>query len=178
MLSSRTLVNLSKQVEKILLKTENVDEYGYMSVGEILQELNRHPAWEYVGYLDIKELVNSSAIRRLELSGNKIRMIRHQSPATPALVHKVIPPKTLFYGTSVVGISRVKTFGIRPFKEQYIKLFPDKRMIQVLTHRNSHVAYVEIDALQAHREGIAFYKSDLNTYLAEYVPSDYIKKIT
>jgi len=178
MLSARTVINLSKQLEKILYKSDSVDDYGYIEIEKVLEELNNHPAWEYVSYLDIKEVVKSSALKRLEISGNKIRLIRLNSAINNTITHNVIPPKVLYYGTGIVGISRVKTFGIRSYKDQFVKLYPDKRMIQVLIHRNSHIAHIEIDAFKAHKDGIKFVKGDLNTYLAEYIPPQYIKKIT
>jgi putative RNA 2'-phosphotransferase len=178
MLSARTVVSLSKYIENILTRTSNTDEYGYMLMEDLIEEVNDHPLWEHIQPLDIKEVVNGSAIRRLELVGNKIRLIRPVNNVTTPFKHRVIPPATLYYGTTVVGISRVKTFGLKPLKDNYVKLFPSKSMVQVMVHRNAHIAYVEIEAFKAHQDGIQFIKGDLNTYLANHIPAKYIKKIT
>ncbi|MEW5818633.1 MAG: RNA 2'-phosphotransferase [Cyanobacteriota bacterium] len=178
MLSSRTVVNLSKQIEKVLFNVVESDEFGFITIDELLEELNKHPAWEYIQYSDITDVVKSSPLKRLEISGNKIRLNRPLKTVSSAIFNNVMPPNTLYYGTSFVGISRIKTFGIRSYRDQYIKLYPDKRLIQVLVHRNSHIVYVEIDALKAYKDGINFVKGNLNTYLVEHIPPKYINKIT
>lgn len=177
MLSSRTLINLSKQIERIILNYIYKDEFGYMLLQELLDELNKHPAWEYTTMSDIIEVNRNSTLKRLQISGDKIRLVIPQTITNTKLSSKAIPPKTLFYGTTIVGVSRIKTFGIKSFKDKYVKLFPDKKMIGVLTHRKSHPAYIEIDAYKAYQDGIHFIKSDFNSYLAEYIPPKYINKI-
>ena len=177
MLNARTLINLSKQIEKIIYNSTRKDTFGYILLDNLLEELNRHPAWEHIALSDIAEVVKGSSIKRLEISGNKIRLIRRDTPIPTALSHRVIPPKSLYYGTSAVGLSRIKTFGIKAFRSDYVKLFPDKRMIQVLTHKNSHVSYIEVDAFRAYQDGIPFIKGELNCYMTEYIPAKYIKKI-
>lgn len=177
MLSSRTLINLSKQIEKIILNYIYKDEFGYILIEELLQELNKHPAWEYTTISDIIEVTKNSTLNRLQISGDKIRLVIPQKLVNHNLSSKVIPPQTLFYCTTIVGVSRVKTFGIKSFKDKYVKLFPDKNMISVLTHRKSHPVYIEINAFKAYQDGIEFIKSDFNSYLAEYIPPKYINKI-
>lgn len=177
MLTARTLINLSKHIEKIIYRSPNKDQFGYLTLAELLLELNNHPAWEYINIQDISEVVKKSTLKRLEISGNKIRLIIPRQDSTAPLIHTVIPPKKLYYGTTVVGISRIKTFGLRSYKDKYIKLYPDKRMVQVLVHRVNHVAIAEIDAMKAHKNNISFLKGDLNTYLAEFIPPEYIIKI-
>ncbi|MGD9580056.1 MAG: RNA 2'-phosphotransferase [Vampirovibrionia bacterium] len=177
MLDSRTLINLSKQIEKIILNYIYKDEFGYVPIEHVLKELNKHPAWEYTTLTDILEVIKNNTLNRLQISGDQIRLLIPQKFTTRNTLNNVIPPKTLFYGTTVVGVSRIKTFGIKSFKDKYIKLFPDKKMIQVLTHRKMHPAFIEIDAFKAHQDGIKFIKSDFNSYLAEYIPAKYINKI-
>lgn len=178
MLSARTLINLSKYVESVILKSSDKDEYGYVFIEDVVEEINKHPLWEHIVPMDIIEVSKGSPLRRLEIIGNKIRLIAITSNKPAIFDHKVIPPKLLYYGTNIVGISRIKTFGIKSFREQYIKLFPDKKMVQVLIHKNSHIAYVEIEAFQAHLDGIEFIRGGVNTYLATFIPAKYIKKIS
>lgn len=180
MLSSRTLINLSKYIENILFNQTQKDEYGFVLLEKVLDELRKHPLWDCIEFEDIVEVVNSSSLKRLQIMGNKIRMV--QTPniiniTSPITNKKVIPPKLLYYGTSLVGITRIKTFGIKSFKDNYIKLYPDKKMVQVLVHRNADITYIEINALDAHLEGVTFIKGDYNSYLTEFIAPKYIQKI-
>jgi putative RNA 2'-phosphotransferase len=177
MLNARTIINLGKLIENILQRSLKVDELGYMKIEDLIEEVNQHPLWEHIQPLDLKDIVNGSPIRRLELTGNKIRLVRPVNNASNSIKHRIIPPKILYYGTGVVGISRIKTFGLKPLRDQYVKLYPDKKMVQVMVHKNTHIAYVEIDALKAHQDGIEFTKGQFSTYLATNIPPKYIKRI-
>lgn len=178
MLNARTLINLSKHVENIIQSNSSLDEYGYMSIEDLIVDLNSHPLWEHIQPLDLKDIVNGSPIKRIEICGNKIRLVRNKFNISNVFKHKIIPPKTLYFGANIVGISRIKNFGIKPVREKYVRLYSDKKMVQVLVHKNNHIAYVEIDALKAYSEGVEFYKGNFNVYLAEYISPKYFKKIT
>jgi RNA:NAD 2'-phosphotransferase (TPT1/KptA family) len=154
-----------------------------MDLSLLLEMLHQHPLWDQVTREDLFQVLKASPVKRLEILGDKIRLSRKTKLSSADLTlpkgtrTKIIPPKTLYYGTSFVGISRVKVFGIRSFKEDFVKLYADKRMIQVLVHKNSHIAYVELDAFQAHLDGVPFYKGDLNNYLVKELSPNYIRKI-
>ena len=176
MLSSKTLIKLSKDIEHILKNESNKDRFGFALLEKVYERLQTNYNWIDITLSEMIETVNSNTVKRLEILGNQIRLNESSMINLPYNATKILPPPVLYYGTTATNLIHIKKHGIKSIKNDKLKLFTQKEMINVLSHKNSCIVYIQINSLKAHNEGIQFYKYRPYCYLADYIPLKYINK--
>jgi putative RNA 2'-phosphotransferase len=110
-----------------------------------------------------------------------INLIDKQSPEeidlTPNVMKKEIePPDVLYYGTDPKIIQTIFEEGLNPIFGQYIHLTVDIKTARKIGQiKCDFPAILVINAKKAFDDGIKFYLGNENIWLADYIPSKYIK---
>jgi putative RNA 2'-phosphotransferase len=120
-------------------------------------------------------MIASSAKRRYEIDGDRIRALYgHSVPGRIAMV-RADPPEVLFHGTSPVAWASIQEQGLVPMARQYVHLSTDVgTAVQVATRKADAPVVLHVHAGEASRRGVRFWRGNEMTWLAEGVPPEYL----
>ena len=153
-----------------------LDENGWVSVKQLLTALNECDKWENVTVEDLEHMIENSDNKRHELVEGKIRALYGHS--IPKRIAKEItePPAILYHGTARRFLASIEDIGLLPKGRQYVHLSNDiETALQVGKRHDDKPVILEINAKKAWDEGIKFYLGNDKVWLADNIPSKYIK---
>ncbi len=154
------------------------DSQGWVPVDELLDALRtRRDAWRHLTEDDLIEMIDSSVKKRYEISGGKIRAYYGHSLSEKIEKVAAIPPDILYHGTNKNALSIILEEGLKPMDRQYVHLSVDRKTAQQVgsRKRQSETVILSIQALQAHQQGITFYKGHEGIWLADDIPTEFIQ---
>ena len=131
-----------------------VDRYGFADLEAVLAALQgRDPDLEL---RDIESVVYDAEKKRFEIAEGRIRArYGHSFPVDPA-TDPAEPPEYLYKGVDPRDVDLVLAEGLKPFDRQYVHLSFDADVAaQLGGRRGERGAVIRVDALRAHRCGVA-----------------------
>jgi putative RNA 2'-phosphotransferase len=153
-----------------------LDENGWVSVEQLLTSLRENSKWESVIIEDLEHIIESSDKKRHELVDGKIRALYGHSVPKKIVKESSEPPVILFHGTARHFLESIGNKGLLPKGRQYVHLSNDiETALQVGKRRDDKPIILEIDAKKAWDEGVKFYLGNDKVWLADNIPSQYIK---
>lgn len=174
-------LQLSKEISYVLRHAPweyelELDENGWVRVEQLLTALKENGKWESVTKGDLEHIIENSDKKRYELVGGKIRALYGHSVPKKIVKESAEPPVILFHGTARRFLESIENKGLLPKGRQYVHLSNDiETALQVGKRHDEKPAILEIDAKKAWDEGIKFYLGNDKVWLADNVPSIYIK---
>lgn len=175
-------VILSKLCSKILRHQADkyglhIDKEGFADINELQTILN--DIFGNVQLSDIYYIVQSDSKQRFGIIGNKIRCHQgHTLDSVDISFSKQQPPDILYHGTSSDFIESIKDKGLIPKKRHHVHLITDIAVAKENAIRyaksDGKVVILKINAKKMFEDGIDFFVSDNNVWLAKTVPTDYI----
>jgi len=178
-LDKRDRVRLSKTMSYILRHGPRefhlvLDPEGYVSLEELLVAIRtRRPK---TSMDDLLEVVATCEKGRFEVVEDDVRACYGHSVKGRIEHEIVVPPRTLYHGTSRGSLDSIREDGLRPMKRQYVHLTLRRDFAEsVGRRRDPRPAILIVQALNAHEAGISFYKANENFYLADMVPARFIE---
>ncbi len=156
------------------------DEEGRVSVHDLLNALhNMRNNWINLSEKDLMEMIASSDKMRFEIQNGKICALYGHSLPKKIQKEAVIPPKLLYHGTTSEAAKVIQIEGLNPMKRQYVHLSIDKHTAYQIGRRKTNTPVIlKVLAAEAYSKGIIFYKGNAHTWLANYMPIEYITKDT
>ena len=156
-----------------------LDDEGWVSLGAVLGALREQRAeWWDLSRADVERMIESSAKRRHELVGDRIRALYGHSVPGKLRRERAAPPAVLFHGTSPGAAKAIMHDGLRPMSRQYVHLSVDTAMAREVGRRKSRTpVLIEIDAARAHEAGVAFYEGNEKVWLADVVPVRFTREV-
>ena len=155
-----------------------MDDEGWVSVQQLLDALHKDNKWEKVSEEDICSMIAMSEKKRHEMEDGKIRAFYGHS--IPMKISKIQskPPEILYHGTARRFMESIMKNGLSPQSRQYVHLSQDVETAQNVGKRHDDKPYIlRIDSLRAWNDGISFYYGNEKVWLADTVPSIYIKEL-
>lgn len=153
-----------------------LDDDGWVSVEQLLISLKENSKWESVTVRDLEHIIQNSDKKRHELVDGKIRALYGHSIPMKILKESAEPPMILFHGTARRFCKSIENNGLLPKGRQYVHLSNDiETALQVGKRHDDKPVILEIDAKKAWNEGIKFYLGNDKVWLADNIPSKYIK---
>ena len=149
----------------------HLDSNGWADIDELLSKTN-------ITREELFEIVATNEKKRFAIEGNKIRASQGHSIQSIELgLSSVVPPDTLYHGTSKDSINSIMLHGINKQARQYVHLSQDIETAVKVGSRHGNPAVLNIDAKRMHEEGLKFYISDNEVWLTDNVPSRYLEVI-
>lgn len=155
-----------------------MDEEGWVFIEQLLDALNRENYWKSITQEDIQQMIDISEKKRYEILGNRIRAFYGHS--IPMKISKIQskPPEILYHGTARRFMESIMKNGLSPQSRQYVHLSQDIETAQNVGRRHDDKPCIlVIDSLRAWNDGISFYFGNEKVWLADTVPSIYIKEL-
>lgn len=154
-----------------------LDKDGWVNIDQLLTSLREDSLWESVTEEDLNKMIECSEKRRHEILAGKIRALYGHSLSQRIAKDEKEPPEILYHGTPRRFLTLIKENGLIPKGRQYVHLSVDVDIAsQVGKRRDNEPIILEINARQAWKEGIKFYQGNDRVWLADFVPSEYIKE--
>ena len=174
------LVRISKLMSLILRHEPGkfgitLDAEGYAAMSELLGAIREQIADAAESDLiAVVETIEPDK-RRFAISEGEIRA-NYGHSLTDRIVHeRAMPPAVLWHGTAAPAVAAIRRDGIRPMKRQYVHLTTHTALASRIGARHGTAVLIEVDAAQAHADGIAFYRANEAFWLADAIPAKYVK---
>ena len=170
---------LSKYISFLLRHSDNenlkFDSQGWTSINDLLFVLNNEGGFNSVKESDIQIIIDNSAKKRFEISGDKIRALYGHSREEKIVHQPIQPPQILLHGTPIKNIENIMKEGLLSLERQYVHLTTSKDMAMSVAKRYSKdIVILKIDALKAWENGVNFYKINEEVWLADKIEPKYI----
>jgi putative RNA 2'-phosphotransferase len=151
-----------------------VDPEGYAPMEEVIEALRRkRPS---VTRAQLEEVVTGCEKGRFEIVDGEIRACYGHTLEGKIDYEPVEPPEVLFHGTANRFLDSIRKMGLRPMGRQYVHLTVRRDFARTVGRRRDRSPTIlVVEALRAHQDGIVFYKANEDFYLADLVPSAYIR---
>ncbi|HEX3596016.1 MAG TPA: RNA 2'-phosphotransferase [Polyangiaceae bacterium] len=154
-----------------------LDEEGWANLDVVLAALRQHrDEWRELSRQDIERVVATSAKRRYEIGGERIRALYGHS--VPGALRRVagVPPEMLFHGTSPLASEAILRDGLKPMSRQNVHLSVDVATALEVGRRKSRApVLLHVEARAAHDGGVAFYVGNEKVWLADAVPAEFVR---
>ncbi len=176
-------IRLSKEISYALRHAPweyelEMDGEGWVSVGQLLDALHRTDKWRNICEADLTEMIEKSEKKRHELADGKIRAFYGHSIPMKILKEEKMPPDFLYHGTARRFLESIRENGLLPQRRQYVHLSQDIETAEKVGSRHDNKPCILIiDAKKAWNEGIKFYLGNEKVWLADTIPSRYIKEM-
>ena len=155
-----------------------MDEEGWVPVEQLLDALHRSEKWSNICEADLKEMIEKSKKKRHELKGGNIRAFYGHSIPMKILKEDKMPPDVLYHGTARRFLESINENGLLPQSRQYVHLSQDIETAENVGRRHDDKPCIlYIDAKVAWDDGIKFYYGNEKVWLADIIPSRYIRKM-
>ncbi len=179
----RLYTRLSKEISYALRHAPweyelEMDEEGWVPVEQLLDVLHRNKKWGNICEADLNEMIEKSEKKRHELAGGKIRAFYGHSIPMKILKEEKMPPDVLYHGTARRFLDSINENGLSPQRRQYVHLSQDIDTAENVGKRHDDKPCILIiDAKTAWNDGIKFYFGNEKVWLADRIPSRYIRKM-
>lgn len=175
-------VDLSRVVSHALrhepwLYELELDDEGWAPVEQLLTALREKGGdWEAVDRAALEGMLATATKRRHELDGDRIRALYGHSVPGRIRCRAATPPARLFHGTAPETWAEIQVDGLLPMRRQFVHLSVDRETAVMVGRRKSVSPIVlKVDATGAAAAGICFYEGNELVWLADRVPTDFIK---
>lgn len=155
-----------------------MDEEGWVPVEQLLDALHRAEKWSNISEKDLKDMIERSEKKRHELADGKIRAFYGHSIPQKILKVEKTPPNVLYHGTARRFWDSINEKGLLPRSRQYVHLSQDIETAENVGKRHDDKPVVlVIDSKRAWDDGIKFYIGNEKVWLADAIPSKYIRRM-
>jgi putative RNA 2'-phosphotransferase len=153
-----------------------LDAEGWTPVEDLLVALRpRRRAWQNLSEDDLVTMLAQSHKKRYEIQDGKIRAYYGHSVPDKMQKTPVEPPPMLYHGTAPDAAQLILADGLKPMSRQYVHLSTEQEIAQQVGSRHDRAPVIlEVRAADAHRAGVAFYHGNEDTWLADFVPPEFI----
>jgi len=146
-----------------------LDDQGWVAIDALSDALGVKPE-------DIEQMAATSSKDRYEISDGRIRARYGHSLPDRIEMPRAEPPATLFHGTAPESIASIERDGLQPRARQYVHLSPDRETAHIVGRRKARQpVLLVIHAADAAAAGVAFYRGNENTWLADAIPPEFIE---
>jgi putative RNA 2'-phosphotransferase len=153
-----------------------LDAGGWADVAELLAKAAG--AGKPMDRAALEEIVGTSDKKRFTLSadGSRIRAAQGHSVQVALGLEPVVPPETLFHGTTTRFLDSIRREGLKPGSRQQVHLSGDEATACAVGARHGKPAILRIAAGEMHRAGNLFYRADNGVWLTDSVPPHYLSE--
>lgn len=154
-----------------------LDDQGWVTIEALLSALREQKTeWNDLTQTDLVQMINTAGKQRHEIAGDRIRALYGHSLPGKLLKTRAEPPELLFHGTAPATVDPILESGLLPMGRQYVHLSKTVDMAkQVGGRKDRQPVILLIAAREAYEKGIYFYMGNDAVWLADKVPTEFIK---
>lgn len=146
---------------------------GSVPVNELLSAFNSKGY--FYTYEDIESVMRLPGKKRFKLENGRIMAYYGHSVKTEVVREEVVPPLKLFHATSHNAIETILKEGLLPMTRQHVHLSATRETALLAgRRRDKNPILLKIDALNAFKAGVKFYKGNEDVFLSDSIPSEFI----
>jgi putative RNA 2'-phosphotransferase len=150
------------------------DGDGYVPIDSLLDQIKRKDRWHWVTKQHLIEVVERSEKKRFEIVSNKIWALYGHIFEKEIHYRSVTPPEYLFHRTARRNIEKIEQEGLLSMKRQHVHLsVTPEDAYKVGLRRDKNPLILKVSALNAHNQGIKFYKAG-DLFLVKRIPRKYL----
>lgn len=151
-----------------------LDNYGYVNVGELLEGINR--VGRVIDIEILEKIVSEDNKQRYSFNDNHTKIRANQGHSIKADVEltEKTPPDVLYHGTSIRVTSKISAIGIMKQSRQYVHMSDNIATAKSVGRRHGAPVIFGVDAKLMSEDGFKFYVSANGVWLTDIVPSGYI----
>jgi putative RNA 2'-phosphotransferase len=152
-----------------------LDDAGWVPVRELLDRCNAHRV--RLTLADLEEVVATNSKKRFAFSEDRLRIRANQghSVGVDLGYPPIAPPPVLYHGTHERAVDSIRVEGIHKGNRHHVHLTALPATAVVVGERRGTAVVLSVAAIDMHRDGHLFYKSDNDVWLTEHVPARYIR---
>jgi putative RNA 2'-phosphotransferase len=176
----KRLIQVSKLMSLILRHKPDqfglvLDPEGFVTIEDVISALRKViPDASIDDVRRVVELIEPDKAR-FTIAGIDIRANYGHSLSERIKQVRVVPPDVLLHGTSETVASTIRREGIRPMGRQYVHLTTIRDLAVRVGARHGRSRVLEVNAVLASQQGVAFYRANDSFWLADFVPPDFIR---
>ena len=147
---------------------------GSVAMSELIDALNRRGGWpRELTEADIMRVVEHGTKQRFAVEDGRIRARYGHSVPLAIDYEPATPPPVLYHGTASSNVGSILKDGLLPMGRQVVHLSTDVETArQVGARHRGRTIILRVDTARAVEEGVAFYRGNDSTWLADRVPPD------
>lgn len=175
---------LSRAVSRILrhepwLYELELDEEGWVPINALLDALRtKGPLWQAVERADLVRMIEKSSKKRHEILDDRIRALYGHSVSGRIARTEATPPERLFHGTSPAAWKLIAVEGLQQMGRQYVHLSIDEATARQVGKRKSATpVLLVVQAEEAHKSGILFWRGNDVVWLAQQIPARFLIQV-
>lgn len=179
MSSENSLTEISKFLALVLRHKPDeagitLDKHGWARTDELVEGIASKCEFSLS---ILEQIVATDAKNRYSFNDDHTYIRANQGHSVPVDVEllRCVPPDELYHGTADRFLSSILEEGLVPQDRLYVHLSKNRGTARNVGARHGKPVVLAIDARAMHEEGIAFYLSENNVWLAKSVPPRYIK---
>jgi putative RNA 2'-phosphotransferase len=176
---SNNLTRLSKLLSYVLRHNPahlnlQLDEQGWVSVNELLHQLNNHN--EPVTFELLKEIVDTNSKKRFSFNEDFTRIRANQGHSLEIDLNYMPqqPPDLLYHGTAAKNLEAILQQGLNKISRHHVHLSADTSSALQVGSRHGKPIVLIIRAMEMHQQGHVFYCSQNGVWLTDHVPPSFI----
>lgn len=177
---TQTLSTVSKFLSYVLRHKPDaiglqIDPEGWANIEELIKKANIP-----IDLDTLHEVVATSDKRRFTASedGHFIRANQGHSINVDLGLNPVDPPEFLYHGTAIRFLHSIKLNGLSPQSRQHVHLSGSAEVAFAVGQRHGKPIVLKIAALEMHKNGHCFYKSQNGVWLTTSVPVNFISDLS
>ncbi|WP_309093654.1 RNA 2'-phosphotransferase [Streptomyces sp.] len=177
-MDERRTVKVSKYLSKHLRHQPEriglaLDEAGWVEIDTLIAAAAAHGFRFTRAELD--HVVATNDKRRFAVEGTRIRASQGHSIEVGLGLPTAAPPAYLYHGTIVRHLEAIRAEGLRPMNRHAVHLSADRETATRVGARRGRPVVLTVDAGAMHRDGHVFHVSANGVWLAQAVPSRYLR---
>ena len=171
-------VKVSKYMSYLLRhNSENLrmDDHGFVVLDELLAKVRER--FRIDKSLIIK-IVEDCDRTRFEIVDNKVRALYGHTMSVQQELEEDMVGKMFFHSTTLGAAYKILIVGLKPMKRRWVHLSPTLEIaVDVGLRRTKQPVILEVNAEEARKEGVKFYKATDKVYLCASIPPNLIKRV-
>jgi len=146
-----------------------LSDKGWANVSDILKVLK-------IKKIELDEIVETNDKKRFEFDQHQLRIRARQGHSIEVDVElqSFIPTDYLYHGTASRFLDSIMKHGLEKQSRNHVHMSDNIQTATNVGSRHGSPVILQIDAVQMHKDGLDFYKSNNGVYLTDNVPTKYI----
>jgi putative RNA 2'-phosphotransferase len=152
-----------------------IDPEGYVPLTELTVAINAHASLNATE-AEIRQLVQAgdAGKQRFSIVGDWIRANYGHTLVAEVRHPVVVPPATLYHGTSSDKVDDILVTGLKPMLRQFVHLTTEHALARSVGARHGRPIVLRVDAVKAHASGVSFFKANERFWLSRLIPPDFV----